>query len=182
VATACLAQHTGDTSSYVPVFRELLKEQNPEIKASALRMLVNLREKFSRAELLQLAAVPQEEVAGMAVAKLGDIPISCEEAVPLLHNPESLARMFGLIALLQNANPQSVDLALPLLKDPNVFVKKRAVAILRVLTGQNFPPDQPKQWEKWWAENRATFTVTIHPDGLQLHRAQTNPAPMATSN
>src|SRR5579859_8199098 len=64
-ATACLAQHTEDTAGYAPVFREMLKEQRPEIKASALRMLVNLREKFSRAELLQLAAIPQDEVVGM---------------------------------------------------------------------------------------------------------------------
>lgn len=124
-ATACLAQHIGDTSSYVPIFRELLKEQDPEIKASALRMLVDLRQKFLRAELLQLAAIPQDEVVGMAVYELGDTHISCEEAVPLLHNPETLARIFGLRALLDNANTQSVDLALPLLNDPNVFVKKR---------------------------------------------------------
>jgi len=181
-ATACLAQHTGDTSSYVSVFRELLKEPNPEIKASALRMLVNLREKFSRAELLQLAAIPQNEVVNMAVYELGDTPISCEEAVPLLHNPETAARIFGLIALLDNANTQSVDLALPLLNDPNVFVKKRAAAILRALTGQHFPPDQPAQWEKWWAANRASFTVTIHPEELHPNRAGTNAAPMATSH
>jgi HEAT repeat protein len=181
-ATACLAQHTEDTAGYVSVFREMLKEQNSEIKASAFRMLINLREKISRAELLQLAAIPQTELVGMAVAELGDTPISCAEAVPLLHNPESLARTFGLIALSQNANTQSVDLALPLLNDPNVFVKKRAAAILRALTGQHFPPDQPKQWEKWWAENRATFTVTVHPEELHPHQVQTNPEPMGTSN
>ncbi len=181
-ATACLARHTEDTAGYIPVFRKMLEEQNPGIKASALRMLVNLREKFSRAELLQLAAVPQNEVVGMAVYELGDTPISCAEAVPLLHNPETLARLFGLIALLDNANTQSVDLALPLLNDPNVFVKKKAAAILRVLTGQHFPPDQPTQWEKWWAANRATFTVAIHPEELHPHRVQTNPEPMATSH
>ncbi len=181
-ATACLAQHTGDTSRYVPVFRAMLKEPNPEIKASALRMLINLQEKFSREELLQFAAIPQEEVVGMAVAKLGNTTISCDEAVPLLHNPESLARVFGLNALLQNANTQSVDLALPLLNDPNVFVKKRVAATLRVLTGQHFPPDQPRQWEQWWAANRAAFTVTIHPEELHPNRVQTNPEPMATSH
>ncbi|HLX94997.1 MAG TPA: DUF2330 domain-containing protein [Verrucomicrobiae bacterium] len=181
-ATACLAQHPEDTAGYAPRFRKMLKEQSPEIKASALRMLVNLREKFSRAELLQLAAVPQNEVVGMAVYELGDTPISCTEAVPLLHNPEPLARIFGLIALLDNANTQSVDLALPLLNDPNAFVKKRAAATLRVLTGQHFPPDQPTQWEKWWAANRATFTVAIHPEELHPKRVQTNPEPMTTSN
>jgi HEAT repeat protein len=181
-ATACLEQHPEAMAGYVPVFRELLEEPNLEIKASALRMLVNLREKFSRAELLQLAAIPQNEVVGMAVYELGDTPISDTEAVPLLHNPEPLARIFGLIALLDNANTQSVDLALPLLNDPNVFVKKRAAAILRVLTGQHFPPDQPTQWDKWWAANRATFTVAIHPEELHPKRVQTNPEPMTTSN
>ena len=83
--------------------------------------------------------------------------------------------MMGLGILRMNANSQSVELAIPLLKDPEEVIRLRAHDLLMDLTGQNFPAEPPEQWEKWWEQNKATFTVSISPDELrqkQLERAR----------
>lgn len=165
-ATQTLSQHTVDASNYVPLFQKMLKEDSPGVKASALRMLVNSKAMFSREEKLGFCAVPQEEVVGMGIYLLSNEGITADEAVPMLHNPERGARAFGLVVLADNDNKQSVDLALPLLTDPDRNVKQRAGHLLRALTGQSIPLDQPDQWQKWWNENRATFEVKkLHRNG-----------------
>ena len=101
--------------------------------------------------------------------------ISCEEAKPLLHNSLGRVRMLGLAVLRIDMNSQSVDLAIPLLKDPEEVIRLRAHDLLTDLTGQNFPVEQPEQWEKWWEQNKTTFKVSISPDELrkkQLERAR----------
>lgn len=101
--------------------------------------------------------------------------LSCKETMPLLQNTLGMARMMGLAVLRNNANNQSVALAIPLLKDPEAVIRLRAHDLLTDLTGQNFPAEPPEPWEKWWEQNQATFTVTITPDELrekQLERAR----------
>lgn len=100
--------------------------------------------------------------------------LSNEEVVPLLKNSEPLARMIGLAVLYQNAKPQSVELALPLLKDPEKALRARTAAMLRALTGQHFTDEQADEWEKWWNENKMNFTVQLHPEELRPQRRGTN--------
>jgi len=94
--------------------------------------------------------------------------------VPLLQNSEPLARMIGVGVLYQNADKQSVELALPLLKDSERMVRARTAATLRALTGQHFTNEQAGEWEKWWNENKTNFVVQLHPEELRPQRRGTN--------
>jgi hypothetical protein len=63
-----------------------------------------------------------------------------------------------------------VDLLIPLLKDKELFLRTRARDTLALLTGQDFPAEQPERWEKWWAENKSTFVV--NPQQVEQRRQQ----------
>ena len=158
-----LKTHPEEASKYVPVFREMLKDKNSVVQASGLEMLLGLNVAVPRGDLLQFLKIPNRRLIEMAYSQLRNEKISCEEAVSMLQNSDVVARLIGLKILYQNADKQSVELALPLLKDPEKLVQMRAADTLQALTGQQFAEDQPDQWEKWWAENKATFNVKQPP-------------------
>lgn len=179
-----MKQQRDEVPKHIPLFRQMLKDTNVNVQTAGLRLLMSIPNvDIPRDELLPLFSVPRMEVAGVAVAylkavanlKKESIYISCEEAKPLLHNSLGMVRMLGLAVLRTDANSQSVELAIQLLKDPEAAIRLRAHDVLTDLTGQNFPAEPPEQWEKWWEQNKATFTVSISPDELrqkQLERAR----------
>ena len=59
----------------------------------------------------------------------------------------------------QNADAQAVALTLPLLRDTNSIVRNRAFHLLRTVTGQDLPQNDPARWEQWWAANKDTFVA-----------------------
>jgi len=153
----------------------MLKDTNVNVQIAGFRLLTRAQVEIPREDLLALFSVPRMELAGAAMGRLKREGISCEEAKPLLHNSLGMARMCGLAVLAIDANSQSVELAIPLLKDPEEAIRIRSHDLLTDLTGQNFPADRPEQWEKWWEQNKATFTVSISPEDLrkkQLERAR----------
>jgi hypothetical protein len=85
--------------------------------------------------------------------------LSSAEAAPLTKNRFATARLMGLRILRQNADAQAIALTLPLLRDTNSIVRNRAFALLRTVSGQNIPQNDPAKWEQWWAANKATFVV-----------------------
>jgi hypothetical protein len=131
--------------------------------------------------MLSLLNIPDHEMLGIVATQLryrdpngSEYDISNEEAKPLFQNPDPLARMIGLIILYDNANKQSIDMALPLLNDPERSIRLRAAGILRALTGQHFTADQPDEWKQWWASNKTNFVVEQHPE--ELHPQRIRPA------
>lgn len=138
-------------------------------------MLDHFAVPIPREALLPLFKIPDRRTMDLLVPHLSDKQISNEEAIPLLQNPESHARLIGLWILYRNANKQSVEMALPLLRDTDELVRKKAAQALHGLTGQPFTEDQPDQWEKWWNENQATFVVKLHPEELWPQRRVDNP-------
>jgi hypothetical protein len=48
---------------------------------------------------------------------------------------------------------------LPLTHDPNETVRSRAFGAMAAITGKGISRDDPAQWERWWAVNKATFTA-----------------------
>jgi Uncharacterized protein conserved in bacteria (DUF2330)/HEAT repeats len=175
-ALANLRSQRGEVPKHIPLFRQMLKDTNVHVQIAGLRLLMSIPQvEIPRDELLALFSVPRMELAGVAVGYLKKESISCEEAKPLLHNSLGMVRMIGLAVLMMNKNSQSVELAIPLLRDPEEVVQTRAHDLLTDLTGQNFPAEQPEQWEKWWEQNKTTFTVSMSPEELrkkQLERAR----------
>jgi len=69
----------------------------------------------------------------------------------------------GLKILRQNADAQAVALSLPLLRDTNSLVRNRAFALLRMVSGQDIPQNDPAKWEQWWAANKAASSSPSWP-------------------
>jgi HEAT repeat protein len=198
-AAMALLIHRDQLSPCIPTFQQMLKDTNLHVRASGMRMLNYLHVPVPREALLEFFKLPDREgislaldqlrnrnSSGSEVIQLGGIHeytgVSDAEAVPLLQNPDLIARMIGLRILYANAEKQSVELALPLLKDPEPMVRRRTAATLRALTGQHFTEDQSDQWEKWWNENQATFVVELHPEALRPEWRGTNEIWWPTTN
>jgi HEAT repeat protein len=148
-------------SEHIPLFHQMLKDTNSSVQMAGLRVLLKFGVTPLREELLPLFSVPRREVAGPAVAILRERGISGDEAKPLLVNSDVMVRMMGLATITQNATKDSVDLAIPLLRDNEQLLRLRTRDMLADLTGQDFPVEQPERWEKWWAENKPSFAVDL---------------------
>jgi hypothetical protein len=139
-----------------------------------------------RADLLRLLGSERVDTVNRALAMLyhrwppdGSVPslyfatrfrapsvtneLSSAEAAPLTRNRLTMARLMGLKILRRNADAQAVALTLPLLRDPNSFVRDRAVDLLRTVSAQDIPQTDPAKWGQWWEANKATF-VALKPD------------------
>jgi len=145
-----------EMSKRIPLLHEMLKDTNSTVQMCGLRLLMGSGVTPSREELLPLFSIPRLEVAAVALslAERGGA-ISCSEARPLLQNSLPMVRLIAINVLYQNMNSESVDLALPLLKDQEEFVRIRARDMLADMTGRDFST-QPEPWEKWWAENKSS--------------------------
>src|SRR5205085_8989638 len=63
--------------------------------------------------------------------------LSSVEAAPLTTNQLALARLIGLKFLQLNSDAAAVELALPMLKDHNTLVRRRAFDVLHLLSEEN---------------------------------------------
>ncbi len=180
-----LTEQREELPKHIPLFREMLHDTNVNVQIAGFQMLMRSTTNVSREDLLSLFSYPRLELAGAAVGYLRK-EVSCEEAKPLLQNSLPLIRMMGLAILMRNKEEQSVELAIPLLKDPEEAVQIRAHDLLTDFTGQNIPAEQPEQWEQWWEQNKATFKVSISDNDLrnkqmerrrQRQRMEENSAP-----
>jgi hypothetical protein len=156
-ALTYLIRQRVEVPKHVAEFRRMLKDTNGAVQVAGLQVLFNNRVSIAREDLLALFSVPRMEAAGVAEHILEPQGISCAEAKPLLQNSFWMCRMLGLAVLARNTNSQSVEFALPLLRDSEPVIRDHACDLLWELTGQDFTADQPDKWESWWAKNKATF-------------------------
>lgn len=174
-----IARNHDDFAKYVPEFQQMLKGTNPAAKLSGLEMLEAMKLPVDRADRLSCLGIPNREGFSIAVQSFlnekREYDISNQEVIPLLKNSDPLARLVALKVIYQNADKESVELALPLLHDPEMMVQSRAAATLRALTGQHFTDEQSAEWEQWWTENKTNFVVQLHPEELRpRHRPISN--------
>ena len=161
-----LPRFRGEMEKYIPDFQQMLKDKDPGVQFSGLEMLQRLQMDIPLADLLPLFKSSDLEILGTAfsqISRQGE-KISDDDARVLLQNPQPLARQLGLRALDQNPGKQSVELALPLLRDPDEIVRLKAAQTLQALTGQQFSEDQADEWAKWWVEHKAGFVAQSHPE------------------
>jgi hypothetical protein len=93
----------------------------------------------------------------MAVARLREQNLDPSELAPLLTNSLPQSRILGLGALARSSDKAAIDRIVSMLRDPNEAVRWVVRSNLRRITGQKLGAD-PAAWEKWWAENKETFT------------------------
>jgi hypothetical protein len=159
----------------------LLRDPDPEVQSRALDVLWWLRQDtVPRADLLRVLGSERVDTVNRALAMLYHRwppdwsvtslylatrflapsvtnDLSSAEAAPLMTNRLTMARLMGLKILRRNADAQAVALTLPLLRDTNSFVRDRALDLLRTVSGQNIPKNEPAKWEQWWAANKNLF-------------------------
>jgi hypothetical protein len=174
-----LRRHPEVVTNHLPAIEKLLQDQNPRIRISAAKILCHCGIPVPRDVFLSLLNVPDRELLGLMASQLRiknprggylKYDMSDIEAAPLFQNPDALARMIGLNVLYNNATNRSVEMALPLLKDPEPTIRTRAAATLRALTGQHFTEAQAEQWQQWWDAHKANFVVELHPEELHPQR------------
>lgn len=164
-----LPRFRGDMEKYIPDFQQMLKDKNPGVQFSGLEMLQRLQMDIPLADLLPFFKSSDPEILGTAfsqISRQGE-KISDDDARVLLQSPQPLARQLGLRALDQNPGKQSVELALPLLRDLDEIIRLKAAQTLQALTGQQFSEDQADEWAKWWVEHKAGFVAQSHPEEPQ---------------
>lgn len=181
-AELCLSSHEPPTRA--PVYIAMLRDSAPTVQACAFHVLSRINPgDIPRADLIRLLSSPQFDVVSQALNLLygGQSPgfggtfafgsprstsqplppataLTSGEAVALITNRFTMARIIGLKILRQNADAQSVELTLPLLRDTNSLVRNRAFSLLKALSGQAFLQNAPARWDEWWATNKTTFT------------------------
>jgi Tfp pilus assembly protein PilF len=154
---------------YIPVFYEMLKGKDMDIRVSAVEMLERLSVPIPVEDLLPLFNVHDDLSLGLVGQALYREDVSNDEVIPLLQNPDPSARMVALNIFSKNANKQSVELALPLLRDPDELVRLKAAQTLRELTGQNFSEDQADEWGKWWMTNKNQFISPFYTRAIRSY-------------
>jgi HEAT repeat protein len=112
----------------------------------------------SRSELLPLLSSTNQELLNEVLPRLS--PLSLDELPPLLTNSLAMARQIGLDELGRIPDNAAVDRIVSMLPDPDETVRWRVRATLRRVSGQNLGPD-PAAYQKWWAENKDTFTPKL---------------------
>ena len=172
-----------ESTNRAPTYLALLRDPDPDVQACALQVLSSIdRKAIPRADLLRLLGSSRLEVVSSALGLLQGSQsrgwtyqppimypgfqapretnyLSSAEAAPLTTSRLTLARLMGLKILRQNADAQAVALTLPLLRDTNSLVRNRSFALLRTVSGQDIPQNDPAKWEQWWAANKATFVA-----------------------
>jgi HEAT repeat protein len=156
-----LSAFPGVTEQFFSTFQQMLASKNPGAQASAIQMLQGRQITVPREVLLSLLKSSDVETLDAAWTQL-DLQgekLSDDEAPALLENRLIVGRLLGLDVLAKNPGKQSVELAMPFLRDPDELVRLKATETLQTLTGQHFTEDQADEWIKWWEENKTHFTA-----------------------
>jgi hypothetical protein len=154
-AYLCLRARAGDLGLDSATLPKLLNEDTLACTI-ALEFMRLHRQPVSREQLLHLLSYTNLPTVGMAYAEIRQ-SFTLSELSPLITNPLPMARLLALGALRRIGDKPAVDLIISMLHDPNEANRWRVRSCLRQLTGQKLGAD-PAAYEKWWAENRATYT------------------------
>ena len=169
-----------ESSDQTPRYLALLRDPNPDVAARALQVLAKIDpDAVPRSELLRLLGLPRMDAVSQSLTLLGipgglgaspasmlsqapgghsqPMKLTSLEASALTTNRLALARLAGLKILQRNGDAQAVALALPMLRDTNSIVRKRAYGLLCSTTGQTFPMEEFDKWQSWCNENKFSF-------------------------
>ncbi len=172
-----------ETHDRVPVYLTLLHDTDPNVQACALKVLAKLAPAaVPRVDLERLLSYPESDVVWVALNLLRQCPpeptsqspakaaspnrpaqtgpryeLPSREVAPLARHRLATLRLEALRILQANADAAAVELALPMLRDANSVVRRRAFAFFRYISGQDLSQDNPAKWEQWWATNQTTF-------------------------
>jgi len=114
---------------------EALKDENPDVRASAEKALEKINPKWRETE-------EAKKWVPVFISDLKSKSLGTREA--------------AVYALGKLKDPRAVEPLIEALKDKEPEVPPNADYALREITGQDFGID-PEKWQKWWGENKGRF-------------------------
>jgi len=155
-ACQCLEAHPAESASNIAVYLKMVEDGS--VPASAALYLLRCHGvRLPKATLVRVMSSTDPYTITLALESLGPRNLELNELSPLLTNSLPMARSRGLSALLQIGDKAAMDRIVSMLRDPNDGLRWAVRNHLRRLSGKKLGAD-PATWEKWWAENRETFT------------------------
>jgi hypothetical protein len=154
-ARSCLQRYLHDIKVDPAELRHMLAEDGPSSMFAVQMMSVNDGQ-VPREQLVRLLSYTNLPTVSIAFNQLRK-DITLDEVTPLMTNSLPLARMMALGVLGQMGDKPAVERMVSMLHDPNEAIRWRVRSNLRRATGERLGAD-PAAYEKWWAENKETFT------------------------
>lgn len=134
-----------DVEKFAPLFHKMLTDTNPAARLAGLRVINMKGLPISNDELFRFFKMPDRAAISISTGYFrnmyGRYALSNKQAIPLLHNTEPLGRIIGLRILGQNAADDSIELATPLLDDPNPTVQHSAALVISRLKAARSPAE-----------------------------------------
>jgi hypothetical protein len=162
-ACSCLQAHPPESTNNISAYRKMV-EDGGGAALPAMALLNHHHVQLPKASFDHLLSSTDPCMITAAVGNLRfQQKLELDEISLLLTNSLPMARRWGLI-LLRPDDQAAIDRIVSMLRDPNEGLRWMARNNLRRISGQKLGAD-PAAWEKWWAENRETFTPasTAHP-------------------
>jgi len=152
-AHSCLRRHVQDVTIDSDTLKHMLSQDGPQSFFALEKIGIQGIPREQLVHLLSYTNLPTVSVAFNQLRK----DITLDEVTPLMTNSLPMARMIALGVLGQMADKPAVERMVSMLHDPNEAICWRVRSNLRRATGQKLGSD-PDAYEKWWAENKETFT------------------------
>jgi HEAT repeat protein len=159
-AFSCLRKHEADLKTQLPALRKMIEEDGPAASKAIVVLPTSQDVPMTREQLVGLFSSTNLPVVATAFSQLRYQNLTLNELAPLLASPLPHARLMGLGALVRIGDKAAIERIVASLHDPNEAIRWMVRSNLRRLTGQKIGAD-PAAWEKWWAENKATFTPQL---------------------
>jgi Uncharacterized protein conserved in bacteria (DUF2330)/HEAT repeats len=154
-AQYCLRNHMRDINVDPTILQQMLAEDGPP-SMFAVQMMGTHGRELPREQLVRCLSYTNLPTVSMAFNYLRK-DITLDEVTPLMTNSLPIARMIALGSLARIGDKAAVERMVSMLHDPNEAIRWRVRSDLRRATGQKLGAD-PDAYEKWWAENKETFT------------------------
>ena len=152
-AHSCLRRHVQDVTIDSDTLKHMLSQDGPQSLFALEKIGIQGIPREQLVHLLSYTNLPTVSVAFNQLRK----DITLDEVTPLMTNSLPMAHMIALSMLGQMADKPAVERMVSMLHDPNEAICWRVRSNLRRATGQKLGSD-PDAYEKWWAENKETFT------------------------
>lgn len=152
----CLQFHRPESQLYTATYEKIIEAGGPDMSAAMFLLRLNGVQP-PKAAALSLLASPDPGTFKMARSFLNNQNLELKDISPLLTNSSPVVRGHGMALLAGLRNKEATALIVTMLRDPDEGLRWSARNTLRMLAGIKLGA-APGAYEKWWAENKDTFT------------------------
>jgi HEAT repeat protein len=157
-ACNCLEFHRPESKTNIAVYQKMVEEGGVAM-APAMWLLWLEHVPIPKESVLPLLSSTDPGTYRKALQYLRERKLELNDISPLLTNSSPVVRRHGVALLMSLHDRAATARIVSMLRDPDEGLRWMARNSLRWLSGKKLGPD-PAVWEKWWADNKDTFTPT----------------------